>query len=48
MTSESAFDINGICRGCLSDKRDTLQTIYKNSIREIFTLCTNLQVLINI
>lgn len=38
------LDANSICRCCLSDRRDTLRSIYDANIRDMFVACTSLPV----
>lgn len=45
MTESTVFNIRDICRGCLSDKRDNLRSIFDSNILETFILCTNIQVI---
>lgn len=40
--SNSIFNINGICRACLSDKKDSLQPI--DDIQSLYSMCTQLMV----
>lgn len=44
MTESGVFNIGEICRGCLSDNRDNLRSIFDANILESFILCTNVQV----
>lgn len=44
MTETGVFNIREICRGCLSDKKDNLRSIFDSNILETFILCTNVQV----
>lgn len=44
MTEAGAFNIREICRGCLSDNKDNLRSIFDSNIFETFVLCTNVQV----
>lgn len=46
MATSVPFNIREICRGCLSDNRDNLRSIFDSNILENFILCTNVQVVI--
>lgn len=44
MTESCVFNIGEICRGCLSDNRDNLRSIFDSNIRDSFISCTSVQV----
>ncbi|XP_037048131.1 zinc finger protein 737-like isoform X1 [Bradysia coprophila] len=44
MTTSISFNISDVCRGCLSDNRDNLRSIFDSNILENFISCTNVQV----
>lgn len=39
-----SVDPGGICRCCLSDRRDTLRSIFDASIKDLFVACTSILV----
>lgn len=44
MQSCEITDLDKICRGCLSDKSEAMQSLFEYENHTIFSLCTNLQV----
>lgn len=47
MTTSVVFNILQICRGCLSDNRDSLRSIFDSNILDNFISCTNVQVCVS-
>lgn len=48
MTESDVFNIREICRGCLSDNRENLRSIFDTTILGSFISCTNVQVTMDV